>query len=363
MRFREILKEDDLQTMKDEIIKRLMGLDVDPDDPKKTDETAEILDRIYQLLNKQSTFDKFKDIVAKELMDEYGQVSDAKLKKTMDRKIMQISGKIAEVPLRHQEKMKFADNLANGKVINADLLLKPGQHTLSDLTYGQKENLVVFDYLKSYGVGEQMKGPGEHALAILSPDITLKSAGGDIAVKGVPVEVKASVSGGGGGRFGETSAVPTRDTMLDILNSFEPLREPVNQHLAKQKSLNLKTFTEMVNQLNLPAPERKAIANKVFGTLFGQQAGPVVNEFAKPGANPESVNNAYTVSNFNWYKASGEGGAWQILAAINFGADTMAVVKDGNDVLKIRRYSSTPAIITTGKPNEALYQFTPAAGK
>ena len=240
MRFREILKEDDLQTMKDEIIKRLMGLDVDPDDPKKTDETAEILDRIYQLLNKQSTFDKFKDIVAKELMDEYGQVNDAKLKKTMDRKIMQISGKIAEVPLRHQEKMKFADNLANGKVINADLLLRPGQHTLNDLTYGQKENLVVFDYLKSYGVGEQMKGPGEHALAILSPDITLKSAGGDIAVKGVPVEVKASVSGGGGGRFGETSAVPTRETMLDILNSFEPLREPVNQHLAKQKSLNLK---------------------------------------------------------------------------------------------------------------------------
>ena len=89
----------------------------------------------------------------------------------------------------------------------------------------------------------------------------------------------------------------------------------------------------------------------------------MIQEFSKPGANPESVNNAYTVSNFEWYKASGEGGAWQILAAINFGADTMAVVKDGADVLKIRRYTSTPAIITTGKPNEALYQFTPAAGK
>lgn len=363
MRFTEFLKEDDLTLLKQDIIKRLMALDVDPDNADKAKETEDILDSVYQILNKQSTFDKFKDIVAAELQDEYGNVQDAKLKKTMDKKILQIAGKISEVPLRHQDKMKFADNLKNGKVINAEVLLKPGQHTLADLTYGRPENRAVLDHLKNYGVGEQMKGPGEHALAILSPDITLKSAGGDIAVKGVPVEVKASVSGGGGGRFGETSAVPTRDRMMEIIDSFEELREPVNRALRTQKSMNVKTFTEMVNRLGLPAQTRREIATKIFGELFGQQAGPVIQEFSKPTTTPEAVNNAYTVSNFNWYKASGEGGAWQVLAAINFGADSMAVVKDGQDVLKIRRRTSTPAIITTGKPNEALYQFTPVALK
>jgi len=360
MRFREILKEDELQMLKQDIIKRLMGLDSDPDDPKKAEEVEEVLDRIYSLLNQQSTFDKFKDIVAQELANEYGQVSDPKVKRVLDKKILQIAGKISEVPMRYQDKMKFADNLKAGQVINAELLLKPGQHTLQDLTYNKPENLVVFDHLKDYGVGEQMKGPGEHALAILSPDITLKSAGGDVAVKGVPVEVKASKSGGGGGRFGEATSVPTRERMQEIINSYEQLREPLAQALSKQKSLNVKSFTEIVNNAGLDAPTRKNLATQLFGELFGQQAGPLISTFARPNSDPLEVVKAYTVANFNYYKAGGEGGQWQILAAINFGANTMAVVKTGEDVLKIRRRTSTPAIITTGKPNEALYQFTPA---
>ena len=360
MRFRELLKEDELQDLKQDIIKRLMGLDVDPDNPERTEEVEEVLDRIYSLLNQQSTLDKFKDIVSQELTDEYGKVNDAKVKRVLDKKILQISGKIAEVPLRYQQKMKFAENLKAGKVINADLLLTPGQHTLEDLTYNQPENLVVFNHLKGYGVGEQMKGPGEHALAILSPDITLKSAGGDVAVKGVPVEVKASVSGGGGGRFGEATSVPTKERMLEIINSYEQLRQPLAQELSKQKSLNVKSFTELVNNAGLDAPTRKDLATKLFGELFGQQAGPLINTFSRPNSDPLEVVKAYTVANFNYYKAGGEGGQWQFLAAINFGANTMAVVKNGEDVLKIRRRTSTPAIITTGKPNEALYQFTPA---
>ena len=34
-------------------------------------------------------------------------------------------------------------------------------------------------------------------------------------------------------------------------------------------------------------------------------------------------------------------------------------VKTGDDVLNMRRKTSTPAVLTTGKPNESLYQFTP----
>ena len=50
MRFRELLKEDELQDLKQDIIKRLMGLDVDPDNPERTEEVEEVLDRIYSLL-------------------------------------------------------------------------------------------------------------------------------------------------------------------------------------------------------------------------------------------------------------------------------------------------------------------------
>ena len=44
-------------------------------------------------------------------------------------------------------------------------------HTIDDLCYGNAINKTVFDYMKNYGVGQQMKGP-EHALAILNSEIS-----------------------------------------------------------------------------------------------------------------------------------------------------------------------------------------------
>ena len=213
MRFKEFLYEDGFSDMKKQIIQKLQSLSNDPSNPEEQKEAEDVIDKIYSLLNRRDTYDKFQTIVAKELNAEYGQTDNKQLKKKIDQKILQIAGKISEVPLSYQDKMKFAENFKAGKVINADLLLKSGQYTLEELCYNQSENLVVFDHLKLLGVGEQMKGPAEHALAILSPDISLRATGGDVSVKGNPVEIKASVSGGGGGRFGETSSVPTRESL------------------------------------------------------------------------------------------------------------------------------------------------------
>ena len=105
--------------------------------------------------------------------------------------------------------------------------------------------------------------------------------------------------------------------------------------------------------------QRKDLGTKLFTALFGKEAGVLVNTFSGAGVDPQQVADAYTVANFDHYKASGEGGAWETLVGINFGANTMATVKSGQDVLKIRRKTSTPAVLTTGKPNENLYQFTP----
>lgn len=359
MRYKEFLKEDDFAKTKQEIITRLNSLSNNPENPEEQKEAEEVLDKIYSLLNRRQTYDKFEAIVAKELNAEYGQTDNKALKRRMDQKILQIAGKISEAPLTYKDKMKFAENLSNGKVINPNLLLKAGQYTLEELCYNQPENLVVFDHLKGYGVGEQMKGPGEHALAILSPDISLKATGGDVSVKGRPVEVKASVSGGGGGRFGETSMVPTRDSLYKIITSYPELKEPIEEVMKKQKSLNIKNFTEIVNQTDMDPRQRKDLGTKLFTALFGKEAGILVNTFSGAGVDPQQVADAYTVANFDHYKASGEGGAWETLVGINFGANTMATVKSGQDVLKIRRKTSTPAVLTTGKPNENLYQFTP----
>ena len=360
MRFKEFLKEDDFADMKKQIIQRLQGLSNDPSNPEEQAEAEDVIDKIYSLLNRRDTYDKFQTIVAKELAAEYGGQTDNKqLKKKIDQKILQIAGKISEAPLSYKDKMKFAENFKAGKVIDANMLLIAGQYTLEELCYDKPENLIVFDHLKLLGVGEQMKGPGEHALAILSPDISLRASGGDVSVKGNPVEIKASVSGGGGGRFGETSSVPTRDSLYKIITSYPELKAPIEELMKKQKSLNVKNFTQLVNQVDMDPAKRKDLSNKLFGALFGKDADILINTFAKPGVDPKQVADAYTVSNFDHYKNSGEGGSWETLVAINFGANTMATVKTGDDVLNMRRKTSTPAVLTTGKPNESLYQFTP----
>jgi hypothetical protein len=55
------------------------------------------------------------------------------------------------------------------------------------------------------------------------------------------------------------------------------------------------------------------------------------------------------------------GGEWEILAAISFAANSIGVVKTGEDLKRISMYKKNPAIITTDKPQEMLFQFNPKA--
>ena len=99
----------------------------------------------------------------------------------------------------------------------------------------------------------------------------------------------------------------------------------------------------------------------MFGTIFGDEAKPVIDAFNKPNANPDEVRKAYIVSNFNWYKNSDMGGEWKYLAAISLVDNSIGVVGSGEDLLRISAYKKNPAIITTDKPQEMLYQFNPKA--
>ena len=217
--------------------------------------------------------------------------------------------------------------------------------------------------MKSFGVGKLMKGPLEHALAILSKEISIAGKG-DVTVAGEPVEVKAAIGekkGSGGGRFGETGRLPSREQMLNIINSFEQMKPLMDQALATQKSLNISDFVTLANSANLDSQSRTELGNKVFGTIFGEEAKPVIDAFNKPNANPDDVRKAYIVSNFNWYKNSDMGGEWKYLAAISLVDNSIGVVGTGEDLLRISAYKKNPAIITTDKPQEMLYQFNPKA--
>ena len=349
MRARQFLFEyESAEQLKAEILKTINSIDTNIPDEQVQQQNTELLDRVYTILNKSNVTDRFQSVLPNVLRGEYS-----------DAEVMKIAGKIAEAPISYKEKVEFTKNLEKNRVINHKLLLTPGHYTIDDLCFGNATNKAMFDHLKAYGVGQKMKGPAEHALAILSSNISIQGKG-DVDVDGTPVEVKAAIgASGAGGRFGETGEVPNLDRIMDVINGTEWLAPIVAQHLQRQKSMNLDQLVKYTNSVEgLQPQQRKAFADSLFGTIFGNEGALVANAFAQPNADPTQVYHAYVKSNFNWYKNSDMGGAWQLLAGINFKTNAVAVVKDANDLDNITRLKSTIYIIY-GKPMEMLYQFNP----
>ena len=341
-----------LDQAKQDIIQGVQALDTSTDDEELAKKNADLLDKIYTILNKGNVLDRVKEVLPTVLRGEYS-----------EKMVIQIAYELTTAPLTYAERSEFADNLAKDKVINPKVLLTPGSYTVDDLTFNSSVNKAMFDHLKIFGVGQQMKGPAEHALAILCRKISIQGKG-DVTIGNTAVEIKAAVSSnpsGGGGRFGETGNVPSRNRMLEIVTSSEKIKPLIAQHLIKQKSLNIEQFVQLCNSAELEPQERKAYGQAVFGEIFGPEAAPVIQAFAQPNADPDTVRKAYIISNFNWYKNSDMGGEWEILAAISFAANSIGVVKTGDDLKQISMYKKNPAIITTDKPQEMLFQFNPKA--
>jgi hypothetical protein len=347
-----VMEYSSLDSAKKEIISAVSSIDPHPKDDKLAQQNAQLIDKLYNVLNKSNVLDRIGAVLPDVLKGEY-----------TSKDVTKIAQMLADAPLSFNDKTRFAENLKNNNVINAAVFITPGVYTVDQLTYNDPINKKMLDYMKMYGVGQQMKGPLEHALAIFSKDISIAGKG-DITVGGEPVELKAAIgpkASSGGGRFGETGKLPTREKMLSIINSFEEIAPAVKQFLMAQKSMNITTFVQLVNQSNVTLQIRTDIAKKVFGEIFGTEAKPVIDEFSKPNADPDAVRKAYMISNFNWYKNSEMGGKWKYLAAVSLAANAVAVISSDEDLLNVVTYSSNPSIITTDKPQEMLFQFNPKA--
>lgn len=344
MLLRELIKED--EAIKQEIIARIDGLD------GANDDDLQLLDKLYTILNKSKVVDRIGTVLPDVLKGEY-----------TEKMIMQIAGAIADAPLTFAQKVQFAENLKQNKCINPNVLTSVGIYTIDQLCYNNEINKVVFDHLKSFGVGQQMKGPCEHALAIMSTDVSIKGKG-DVDVGGVPVEVKAAIgTKGNGGRFGETGEVPAYNSILDLLHSYSWLKDPLDQQRSKSVNgaINVKNFVNVLNSIpDVPPAERQEMARKLSELFFGPNGKRLEQALGRPGANPEEVNRAYIKSNFDWYKNSNMGGAWEVLCGIIFAYNTVGTIRNADDLDKVTTKGDNIYLLF-GKPQEALFQFNPKA--
>lgn len=153
--------------------------------------------------------------------------------------------------------------------------------------------------------GKGDAGPGEAALAILSPSITYASPG-DISINGIKVEVKASKTSGGAGRVWDTPI--NQKPMLEIL-----------------APLGLTGYSVLDGEQPFPDPNSSAdFIKAACEAWFGQSVPEVEKAFGKPG-----FKNAWQSHVFDAYK--GHGG-WEGMLAL--GVKTYQYIITGEEFSK-----------------------------
>jgi|TARA_Y100000034_G_scaffold121590_1_gene165975 hypothetical protein len=162
-----------------------------------------------------------------------------------------------------------ADDIENflkvyGKVSFVDIkkLLRPGRQPVTNYIRGTKDvsDSFVLDLFKLMFIETAgSRGPGEVSLALLSPEITFPTGGGDLLIGNTAVEVKGEASKGGGRLKDKTTSfgTPSMIKMYPDPNIPEDLKLPSTTFTANKpgtrkaggKSINIFDHAQKLEQI------------------------------------------------------------------------------------------------------------------
>ena len=292
--------EDSVSQLKTDIIKQV----------KKTDD-EELLDRIFTVLNKSGLSDRISGTLERET-DTAGYVAD----------LTQI---IIDTPGTYQEKHDFINGFPTGYV-DIKMMLSGERVKYIDLLTGNSFVSRVFDKLKRVTFGTA-KGPGEFALAVMSPHIRITGKG-DLNIGKDIIEVKASAGkevSSGGGRLG-TPGLLQSDNVEAILAKH--LR--INMARAiPDGNLSLKGLITLTS--NAKPETRSKLGKELFGYIFKNQisVNKLVSAFAS--GNLETFKQEYIKANYALYqKDSGFTG----VMLMNFALGELQYYRNPDDMIQ-----------------------------
>jgi len=282
MRAREFLRliEDDLTTLKHKVIKSI-----------ETTDDATLLDKIYSSLNKTNISQRIGAALNQ---------NDRDIKKYID-EIVEV---IVNTPGRYEDKLLFAEGLDKGYVNVKEMTSGKRVH-FEDLLTSNKTGVPisfivnVFNGLKNVGEKES-KGPGEFALAALSPDVSIFGAG-DLKIGNQNIEVKASAgdSASGGGRLGSTGFLQ-HYRVHEIIDKYLPGQVDANANLG------LKAFSQLLKKANLDPATTKQFAEELFGYIFEGKDWADISPLVNAVVAGADLDKPYTVVAYNAYRGRPE---------------------------------------------------------
>lgn len=332
---------DDLGKEKAVIIKTVSGLNA------KDKQQAEVLDRIYKILNSGQISTNIDVAFTKPLVDEnLPEAEKVKVRKDMTRII-------AGLEQDYGSMKKFLARLeAAGGVVNVKELSKP-LNTFENV-FGDTVATAAFITLANYGVGKKQKGPGEYALACLSNKIKLAEGEGDLQMAGIgKVELKAALSSSGG-RIGYGGG--SQKAKRAVINKYAKYIPTVMERLSAGTggSISIRPFIDALNT-DLPTNKpnnvkvRKALMTELLTMDLEKFAGPVVNKFAT-SMNFDEIETEYLKQNFAWYKDRDDFDALLLMHVPN---RKTAMIRSAEDLVAFRNSGHANATSISIVPTQA----------
>ena len=163
-----------------------------------------------------------------------------------------------------EEKIQFANTLGSVNHIDTKALLQP-LAGWSDWLVGTPFAIRLFDTMFNLpAFRTDNKGPGEVALALLSPKITLSKTKGDIVVDGRPIELKGGKSASGG------RLSPTKGTLgmlhgnKDFWKNLVPDDPVKGAELAKVNKINANNYSSFLEKYGLGEKQSEIILGAIF---------------------------------------------------------------------------------------------------
>jgi len=330
----------------------------------------EVKHRINRLLGKRDTQKNFKDLfkdgisgISPKLEDEF------------------IEALIVSDDLTSDEMGRLYGQIKEGTAVDVEKILNASDgQVFSYKDIFTDEGLKAYIAAKKVGTGGKQAGPGEAALAALSPSITQEGKG-DINIAGNLVELKE-----GDGRIGLESKNPGTGKINSIFEKYlgknwnQELKDKANDNVHNSKpgqaTLNIEGLWYLMKILDknekngniqgLASGWRRRLPEDLFKEFFTE--GDIINGLVQ-SVNEKGVGaftRDYIKALFDNYKKSKEsgGGAWDILLAINTTNPKLggiAVVKSGDQLLGVKAKRSLPSIIKSGPAGnrDYTYAFSP----
>lgn len=270
---------------------------------------AQLLDKIYTVLNQSGLAERINGTLER----------DTDTKGYTDT-ITQI---IIDTPGTFQQKHDFINGFPTGYV-DIDKMLSGNRVKFTELLSGGKFVVDVFNRLKRETFGSA-KGPGEFALAVMSPHIKINGKG-DLTIGKNTIEVKASAgkeASSGGGRLGEPGLIRTDD----VANIIQSTLKVQLSDVAPQ-GVGLSGLGKLSSKLSVS--QRREFGKKLFGYMFGG-SGADISDLVGAFASGTDLRDAYVKTNYNAYKSESDFDGVMIM---NFALGELHYFRDVNDLVR-----------------------------